>query len=161
MVRIIVENNLVAAPVPVADIANVHRRNAEVEAVEPEPLRTAAYQSPHMVRPEAAGEMTVLPWMVQVEARIVVAHVVAHPRLTAIHMRRLRMTRLIVEVMLRLVCRRTTMTTFVHPCRTMARRLRVEVAVTTAPLLVTMLLSESGRQRCRKRESRQFPSHTH
>jgi hypothetical protein len=79
MVRIIVDDDLVRVPEPAVDIAEVVRGYAEVEASKPEAGRTSAAQTPDVGWAEAAGEMAVLPWMVEVVVGIIGACVVAYP----------------------------------------------------------------------------------
>src|ERR1700744_1781484 len=79
MVRIVVDDDVVAVPVPSVAEGHIIRRHAEVEAAEPEASRPAAGQMPVMLRPESAIEAAMLPGMVQMIVRIFPAGVVAYP----------------------------------------------------------------------------------
>lgn len=98
MVGIIVQNDIIRIPEPVIAVTDVVRSDGEVEAAEPEPARSTASQSPHVPRPEAAGEMPVLPWVIEMIVRVAGTSIMAHPFFTVVHMRSVRMPRLVVEV---------------------------------------------------------------
>ena len=100
MIWIFVDHNLVSAPVPVIAIAEVIGRHAEIEAAEPEALAISTFNVPYMFAAKSAGEMSMLPWMIQVVMRIVVAAVVSNPFVVGVYVGRVRMPRLII-VMLR------------------------------------------------------------
>jgi hypothetical protein len=79
MVRIFVDNDLVGVPEPAVDIGQVVGSYAEVEASKPEAGRAAAAQTPDMRRTKAAGEVSVLPGMVEMVVGVVGAGFVAYP----------------------------------------------------------------------------------
>jgi hypothetical protein len=79
VVRIVIDNDIVAVPQPVVAEADVIRGNAEIEAAEPESVRTAATEMPNVTATEAAGKASVLPGMIEVVVRIIGAGVVANP----------------------------------------------------------------------------------
>jgi len=79
MIGIVIDYDVVAVPQPVAAIADIDRRNAEVESAKPEATGTAAGQPPRMTLTDAAGKVPVLEGMIQVVARIVGAAIVADP----------------------------------------------------------------------------------
>lgn len=79
MIGIFIKDDLVTTPVPVIAVADVIGRDGEIESAEPETVGPSAVKVPHMVRSEAAREVTVLPWMVKVIVGIVEAGIVPHP----------------------------------------------------------------------------------
>ena len=79
MIGILVNHDLVGIPQPVTAIAQVERRDAEVETSEPESRRASPGQVPDVMRTESAGEMAVLPGMIQVVVRIAAAAIVPDP----------------------------------------------------------------------------------
>src|SRR4051794_18168667 len=86
MVRIIVNDDLIAIPIPAIHVTEVVRCNSEVEAVEPEPIRAAAGQPPDVPRPETAPESAVLPRMLDTIVLVMTPHVVAYPASALIDM---------------------------------------------------------------------------
>src|SRR5579862_7490998 len=79
MIGIVVDDDVVRIPEPAIDIAEFPGRYAPVPAVEPEAVRVAAYESPAMGRPEAAGEMAVFPGVIEMKALVVAALVMTDP----------------------------------------------------------------------------------
>jgi len=77
VVRIVIDNNIVAVPQPVVAEADVIRGNAEIEA---------------------AGKASVLPGMIEVVVRIIGAGVVANPLAVSVDVRRIGMAGLVVKV---------------------------------------------------------------
>ena len=95
-----IENDVIGVPHPVADIAHVIRCNAEVEAIEPETVWTAAAESPTMTRSEPSGEAPVLKRLVHAVVRIIASRVVTDPGSAVIDVRGVWMARLVAEVAL-------------------------------------------------------------
>jgi len=91
VIRILVNHDLVGIPQPVTAIAQVERRDAEVEASEPESRRASSCQVPDVMRTESAGEMAVLPGMIEVVMRIVAAGIVADSRAVRMNVGSIRM----------------------------------------------------------------------
>ena len=79
MVGIFVDDDVVAIPEPVVAEAEIVRRDAEIEAAEPEAAGTASREMPDVAAAEASGEVTVFPGMVEVIVNVVVAGPVADP----------------------------------------------------------------------------------
>jgi hypothetical protein len=100
MIRIVVDYDRVGIPQPVGNIAELERRDAPVEVVEPEPRRAAALKMKHMAWSEAAREMPVFERMVQMELSVVPSSVVPNPLAVMFDMRRIGMSRLVLEVSL-------------------------------------------------------------
>jgi hypothetical protein len=98
MVRIIVDDHVIAVPKPAVTVSNIIRRNAEVEAIEPEAAGAAATQTPAMIRPEAAAEMPVLPGMIKVVVRVITASVVADPVTALVDVRGIGMAGMVGKV---------------------------------------------------------------
>ena len=98
MVRIVIDNDIVAVPQPVIAEADVIRGNAEIEAAEPESVRTAAPEMPNVTATEAAGKAAVLPGMIEVVVRIIGAGVVANPLAVSVDVRCIGMAGLVVKV---------------------------------------------------------------
>jgi len=66
VVGVFVDDDIVATPIPVAAKTEVERRDAEVEAAEPEAAGTASGKMPHVAAAETAGEVAVRPGMIEV-----------------------------------------------------------------------------------------------
>ena len=98
MVGIIVDDDVVAVPKPVVAEADVIGGDAEIEATEPEAIGTASCEMPNVAAAKAAGEVSVLPGVIEVVVRIVWAGVVADPFAVGVDVRRVGMTGLVVEV---------------------------------------------------------------
>lgn len=79
VVRVFVDNYFVRAPVPAGDQRQIGFSNGEIEAVKPKTRRSASAEMPDMLGTEAGREMAVLPWMIDMETRIVSAGIMAHP----------------------------------------------------------------------------------
>ena len=79
VIGILVNDNLVGVPQPFVAVADIRIGNAEVEAAEPETAGTAANDAPDMAAAEAAVEVAVLPGMLDMEAGVIAAGVVADP----------------------------------------------------------------------------------
>src|SRR5262249_37049797 len=71
--------NWVRRPEPIGDIRIIERRDAKVGAVEPEPLPVASCEMKYVAGAEAKREVTMLPWMVQVEPCLIVWILVSDP----------------------------------------------------------------------------------
>lgn len=99
MIRIIVNHDRIAAPVPVRNISEFPRRDAPVPSVEPEPAWSAAGQTKGMAK--ASREMSVRIGMIQMKARIICRRM-PHPRIRpCIHMWCIRMACMVLEVLWR------------------------------------------------------------
>ena len=79
MVRVLVDYDLVAIPEPVIAEIEVVGGYAEVETTEPETLPVPSSQAEDMAAAEAAGEVPVFPWMIEVVMRIVAPGIVPNP----------------------------------------------------------------------------------
>jgi len=79
VIGVVIDHDLIAAPVPGRDIGHVKCGNAPVEIIEPKSIRVTATQHPHMSAAESAREAAVRIGMIQMEAAIVAALVVSDP----------------------------------------------------------------------------------
>jgi len=93
MVRVLIDDDVIAIPEPVAAEADVVGRDAEVEPCQAEAIGPPSEQPEDVAATEAAGEPPVLPWVVEMVMRIVAAGVVADPLVVPMNMRRAGMTR--------------------------------------------------------------------
>jgi hypothetical protein len=99
VVGIFIDDDVIAIPEPAVDIADIVRRDAEIETAKPESVRTAAPEPPDMMRAERTGETPVFPWMIEVVVGVVPAGVMPHPLIVGrVNVRRLRMARPIVKL---------------------------------------------------------------
>jgi len=87
VVGIFVDHDLVAVSEPVIAEAEVKSGDAEIEAAKPETAGTAAQNAPDVAAAEAAGEASVLPGMIEVEAGIIGAGVVPDPLAVVVDVR--------------------------------------------------------------------------
>jgi hypothetical protein len=76
---IIVDDDIVAVPVPAFDVGEVEGSYAPVEVTEPEACGASTAEPPDVRGAESGGEVSMLPGMVDVEATIIGAVVVAYP----------------------------------------------------------------------------------
>src|SRR5580658_4853928 len=79
MVGVFVDDDLIAVPEPVTAEAEVESGHTEVEAAKPEAARTASGDAPHVAAAEAAGEVAVLPGMIEVESGVSRSSVMTDP----------------------------------------------------------------------------------
>jgi len=79
VVGIFEDRDLVCAPVPIVAVGVVGGEDAEIETAEPEAFAVAAFKAPDVTAAEAAGEMAMLPWMIEMVAGVVGARVVTYP----------------------------------------------------------------------------------
>jgi hypothetical protein len=87
VVGIFEDGDLVSGPVPIVAKGVISRRDAEIEAAEPETRPIAAGDTPNVAAAEAAGEVAVLPGMIEVIVRIILAGVVADPLAVGVDVR--------------------------------------------------------------------------
>ncbi len=98
VVRIFVDDNLVAIPVPIPCESKVDRGDIPVPPVEPESIGTAAREVPSVGWTEAAAEATMLPRMLKMEACIITAGIMPYPVVRRIDVRRIGMAGLVAVV---------------------------------------------------------------
>jgi hypothetical protein len=87
VVRVIIDDDIVAVPKPVVAILEVKRSDTEVEAAKPETAGIATLDAPSVSPAHAAVEVTVLPGVVDVEAGVVATIVVPYPFAVVVHVR--------------------------------------------------------------------------
>src|ERR1700722_4800573 len=87
MVRVVVDHDLVGAPLPVAAEAVVSRGHVKIETAEPEALAVAAFDAPHVALADASGEAAMLPGMIKVVVGIIAAGIVAYPLVVGVNVR--------------------------------------------------------------------------
>lgn len=100
IIRIFVDHNGVGVPQPVGNVRIVGRRDAKVEAVEPEAVWPSAGKMENVAGAEAAAKVTVLPGAVEMIARLHPMICVADPFAVRVYMRCVRMTFRIAKIML-------------------------------------------------------------
>ena len=100
IVRILIDHDRIGIPEPVSHVRVVLGRDAKVRTSEPEAGWTAALQPKHMTRPEPQRKASMFPWMVQMIAPLVAAHIVTHPLPIAVHMGRIGMSLLVAKIRL-------------------------------------------------------------
>ena len=99
IVGIVVENDVIAIPVPVADVAEIGGGNAEKESAKPEALRSATLKSPDMARAYLTGKAPVLPRMIKVIALIVAPGIVSDPLIVVdVHVGRVRVPLAVIKL---------------------------------------------------------------
>lgn len=79
MIGVVVDDDGVGVPEPVAAISKFKRRDSEVITVEPEARGPSTLEMKFVPRAEAACEMAVFERMVDVEARVIGRIVMPHP----------------------------------------------------------------------------------
>lgn len=98
VVGIFVNHDIVAIPEPVVAVAEVEGGYAETKTAEPEQVRAAAAEMPHMAAAEAAGEVPMLPGMIEMIVNVAPAGVVADPFAVVMNVGSIGMPRLVVEM---------------------------------------------------------------
>jgi len=98
VIRIFVDDHIVAIPVPAITEGDIVRGYAEIEAVEPEAAGSAAAETPVMRGAEAARKVTMLPRVIEVIVRIIATCVMANPVIAFVHVRGIGMPWMILEV---------------------------------------------------------------
>ena len=98
MVGIFIDHDLIAVPEPVGTQGQVEGCNAESPAVKPESTGTASANAPDVAASEAAGEVPVLPGMIEVEPRVVPSRVMPDPGAVVMDMWGLGMALVIVKI---------------------------------------------------------------
>ena len=97
VVRIVVDNNGIAVPVPVIGVVVIVGSYAEVEAAKPKALAVSSSQTVFMTAAKAACEAAMFPGMIQVIVRVAAAGIVAHPIVIVVDVRRVGMIGPIAE----------------------------------------------------------------
>jgi len=87
MVWVVVDYQLVRAPVPVAAEAVVSGGHIEIETAKPETLAVAAFDAPRVALADATGEAAMLPGMIKVVVGILAAGIVAYPLIVGVNVR--------------------------------------------------------------------------
>jgi hypothetical protein len=95
VIGVVINHNLVGIPQPVTAKAQIIWRDAEVKAAEPESRRTSSSQMPDVMRAKSAGEVPVLPRMIEMIVRIVLPGIVPDPLAIWMNVRSIRMPFLI------------------------------------------------------------------
>ncbi len=98
MIRIVVDYDLVGIPQPVVAVPKIIRSDGEIEPAEPEAVRTSSNEPPDVSPAEAAGEVTVLPRMIQVVISIHAASVMTDPALAIVYVRSIGMPCFLTEL---------------------------------------------------------------
>ena len=97
VVRIFVDHDGIAVPVPVTGVVVIKGRYAEVEAVEPEAFAVSSSKVKLMAAAKAAVEAAVFPGMIQVVVRIAATGIVTDPMVIVVNVRCVRMVGPIAE----------------------------------------------------------------
>lgn len=141
VVRIFIDYDAVAVPIPVVAVLILEWGCCEVVAVKPETVRTAASQHPDMPGAKSADEASMLPRMIHVETAIVATPVVANPAAIGVNVRRVRVVVPVTKMMVVRVM--PVPVTIVVPVavRTMFRNIFVMIAITI--MVVITVLSQT------------------
>ena len=141
VIRVVVDDDFIAIPVPAIRVYDVAGGDAEIEAAKPEAAGSTPGESPNVARAESAGEAAVLPRMVEMEANVGATRIMADPMVAGIYVRRFGMTGPIAEVTVFLTGWGMLRVFIVHSCRPVRRRLWMVFGM--APLFVSSLLRDS------------------
>ena len=96
MVRIFVDHDLIAIPVPIRDDAVIERSDIPVVITKPEAFPVSACKHEYMLGAKAAREASVGPGVIQVKMRIVRAGTMSYPFIVlGVNVRQIRMTFLV------------------------------------------------------------------
>src|SRR5580692_228240 len=83
VVGILVDHDIVGAPVPVVAVAEIILCNRKVEAAEPEAARASPFNAKRMSPPEAATKSSVFERMIDVVVRVVLPCIMSDPFVAA------------------------------------------------------------------------------
>src|ERR1035438_8843441 len=83
MVGVVVNHDLIATPVPTLHDRVIVRRDVPIKIAKPEPLPVSSRHHEYMLRPKAAREASVRPWLIHAVVRIVTAATVSDPFIVA------------------------------------------------------------------------------
>ena len=96
MVRVLVDHDLIASPVPSPDDVVIVRGDVPVEIAKPEAFPVSSCKHKYMLGSKAAGEVSVCQRLIEVVMRIVGATVVSDPLIVlGVNVRHFRMTFLV------------------------------------------------------------------
>ena len=110
VIRIVIDDDVVTVPGPVATEAKIDRSDAEVESAEPEAAWTPAGKMPPVTVPNSAWKVAVLPRMVKMEAGVIAPIVVADPLSVSVNVGSFGMTFLVAKILFgRILVRRGSM----------------------------------------------------
>jgi len=96
VVGVVIDHNVVAVPQPAITESHVRRCDVPVPSVEPKTSGATTAEVPNMVATESAGEVSVLPRFVEMQAGIVASGVMTYP-FVSIHVGYVGMTRLVAK----------------------------------------------------------------
>jgi len=97
VIRVIVDYDVIGSPIPIGTVAEVIGSYAEVESAKPEAARAATADAPDMSGTDFAGEVSVLPGMVEMIMSIIAPGAMADPLSIGVNVRSLGMTGLVFE----------------------------------------------------------------
>jgi len=92
VVGIVVDDDVVSVPIPVAAVRSIKRCDSEVVTSEPEAVGASTNDAPDVVAPEATLITSVFPGMIEVETFVIPAPIMAHPFAVTMDVRGLGMT---------------------------------------------------------------------
>src|ERR1700680_2829136 len=99
MVGVVVDDDVIVIPEPVADVIVIVRGHAKVEAPKLEPVPIPAVQAVDKTRANSAREMPVRPRLIKVIVAIVPPGIVAHPAVrSSVNVRCIGVARLLREI---------------------------------------------------------------
>ena len=98
MVGIVIDDEVIAVPEPVAAEADVVGSNGEIKAAEPEAAGAASGEVPDVATADATGEVSVRPRVIEVVVSVATAGVVADPFVVGMDVRGVGVTSAIVKV---------------------------------------------------------------
>ena len=136
VVRIIVDHDVVAIPVPVVAVSGVEGSHAEEVAAEPEPAGASTNQPPAVVRAESTFEVTVLPGVLEVKACVFASPIMADPLAIAMDVRCLRV---VVPVAIRWVVVVVVMRFAMVGLRSMVRDVSAAVIMMAVVAVIVVL----------------------
>jgi hypothetical protein len=154
VIRIVVDYNVVRAPVPVAAQVNVVRCNAEIESAKPESRSIPAFDPVDMSAANFTREVAVLPRSSKFVVRIVPACVMPYPLIRlGMNVRRLGMRGCIVVLHARVIC---WCATAWRRCRTGMGRRPARRNVTTANFRSAEVIRRRSNMRCGRSRPRRW-----
>lgn len=139
MIGVVVDDDIIAIPVPVIRVRLIKRRDAEVESAKPETARSPTDQTPAMTRAEASFEVAMFPGMVDVEPGFLMPEVVSDPLAIPMDVRGFRMAFVVAEGFPVIALMRVIVWSAVIGGRTITRNVPSTEVMTSMILVLAML----------------------
>lgn len=133
VIRIVVDDYVVAVPHPIGAVVNVVGRDGEEKSANIESVRPTTMEPPYVLRPNSAFEVAVLPRMIQMVMRVAATRLMSNPAVVfSMNVRSFRVVRLVVEFPVLILRRCRSGSRRVHRSGTVGRDMTIPHTVLAA-----------------------------